>query len=707
MTGAVSRQVDDGVAILTITNPPVNALAQPVRQALLAAVVAAEQDPAVRAIVIRGAGRVFVAGADIREFDAPPLEPLLNDVLLRIEALSKPVIAALHGATLGGGLELALASHFRCATRAATLGLPEIKLGLLPGSGGTQRLPRLVGPGVALDMMLGGATIDATRAHGLGIVDRLLDDGDDGGGAVRFARDLIAEGRGPRRLRDAVVDPTLASATSFEERRARAAREQAGLLAGGYIVECVEASVAQPFDAALALSRRRFEECRNSVASRSLRHLFFAERPQPGGARAAARPVKQTAVIGSGTMGAGIAISLATAGFEVVLIDPKPDALAAGMQRVASTIQASAAKGRLSADDASAAIERVTSASALAGAARADLVIEAVFESMQVKRDVFGALDSICAPHAVLATNTSTLDVDEIAAATRRPHAVVGMHFFSPANIMRLVEIVRGRDSSPDAVATALATTRRIGKLGIVVGNGFGFVGNRMLYAYGRENQLMLLEGASPAQVDGALKRFGMAMGPNAVGDLAGLDIGYRVRRERKDRPKDPRYYRVADALVEAGRLGQKTGRGAYRYESGRREPVPDPDVDALIEGEAARLGVTRRRFEDEEIVARCTFALINEGARLLEDGIALSAADIDAIWCNGYGFPRLRGGPMFHADTIGLDSVVAGIEGFAALHDARDWAPAPLLVDLARSGRTFVAWDAARASAAPTAGAP
>ena len=701
MTGPVTRGDHAGVAVLTIENPPVNALAQPVRQALLDAVVAAERDPSVRAIVLRGAGRVFVAGADIREFDAPPREPLLNDVLLRIEASTKPVIAALHGATLGGGLELALASHFRAATRGATLGLPEIKLGLLPGSGGTQRLPRVVGPGVALDMMLSGTPIDAERAHALGIVDRLVDDGDDGKAAMAFARELVAAGRAPRRLREATVDRAKAAETSFDDRRARAAREQPGLLAAGYIVECVEASVVQPFDAALALSRRRFEECRNSVASRSLRHLFFAERPASAAAgRGAARAIRRTAVIGSGTMGAGIAISLATGGYEVVLIDPKADALAAGVQRVATTLEASAAKGRLSAADATAAMARVTSAASLEGAAGADLVIEAVFESMQVKRDVFAALDSISGPGTVLATNTSTLDVDEIAAATRRPEAVVGMHFFSPANIMRLVEIVRGRDSGADAIATALAVTRRIGKLGIVVGNGFGFVGNRMLYAYGRENQLMLLEGAGPAQIDAALRRFGMAMGPNAVGDLAGLDIGYRVRRERKDRPSDPRYYRVADALVEAGRLGQKTGRGAYRYEAGSREPLPDPEVDALIASEAARLGVIRRRLDDEEIVARCTLALVNEGARLLEEGVALSAADIDAVWCNGYGFPRLRGGPMFHADTLGLGTVLAGIERFAASQGPGDWTPAPLLSELARSGRTFVQWDADHAAA-------
>ncbi len=702
----VRCRVDDGIAILTIESPPVNALAHPVRQALLAAVVAAEADGAVRALLIHGAGRCFVAGADIHEFEAAPREPLLNDVLLRLEACTKPVIAALNGTTLGGGLELALACHYRCATAEVTLGLPEIKLGLLPGSGGTQRLPRVVGASVALDLMLGGTPIGAARAHELGILDRLIGGSDVLEGALAYARELVQARVPPRRLCAASVPGPKPDPAMFAERRARAAREQPGLLAPGYIVDCVEAAGEQPFAAALALSRRRFEECRVSVASRSLRHLFFAERPRAGPLpRPTARRVQRVAVIGAGTMGAGIAISLVTSGHEVVLIDPQPAAVAAGLKRVATILESAAAKGRMSAAEAAAAIGRVTSSAELAAAAPADLVIEAVFESMAVKREVFGALDRICRADAVLATNTSTLDVDEIAAATSRPAAVVGMHFFSPANVMRLVEVVRGAASAPDVVATALATTRHMGKLGVVVGNGFGFVGNRMLYAYGRENQLMLLEGASPAQIDGALRQFGMAMGPNAVGDLAGLDIGYRVRRERKDRPSDPRYYRVADALVEAGRLGQKTARGAYRYEAGSRDPIPDPDVDALIEREAASLGVIRRSFTGEEIVNRCIFALINEGARLLEEGVALAAADIDAIWCNGYGFPRLRGGPMFHADTIGLAAVLAGVEHFAGLYGAKDWAASPLLRTLAGNGQGFVEWDRARTAGARASG--
>jgi 3-hydroxyacyl-CoA dehydrogenase len=694
MAAPVRHTIDGDIAILEIENPPVNALAQPVRAALLAAVQAAAADPAVRGVIIHGAGRCFVAGADLREFDAPPRAPLLNDVLLSIEALGKPVLAALHGAALGGGLELALACHYRCGSENASVGFPEIKLALMPGSGGTQRLPRLVGAAVTLEMMLGGKPIDATRAMTLGILDRLITGPDLAGGAVTFLRELLALKKGPRPLRDVNLHPGPGDAALYAREREPLTRRNFGDLAGRYIVECVEAAYHQPFDAALALSRRRFEECRVSLESRALRHLFFAERPAASGARTNFPGVQSVAVIGAGTMGSGIAVSLATSGHEVVMIDSAITAVAAGLKCVTETIEASVRKGRMTAAAASAAIARVTGSAELAAVAPAGLVIEAVFESMAVKQEVFRSLDHLCRSDAVLATNTSTLDVDAIASVTARPQSVVGMHFFSPAHVMRLVEIVRGAASSPDTIATALAVARRMGKLGVVVGNCFGFVGNRMLYAYGRENQLMLLEGASPSQIDATLKSFGMAMGPNAVGDLAGLDVGYRVRQERADRPKDPRYFRVADLLVEAGRLGQKTGRGAYRYQPGSREALADPEVDALIMAESARLGITRRTIADDEIVARCIYALINEGAAILGDGIATSAADIDAIWCNGYGFPRRRGGPMFYADTIGVAEVTAGIARFSSEQGAQYWTPAPLLLDLAQRGSSFAEWD-------------
>jgi 3-hydroxyacyl-CoA dehydrogenase len=688
---AIQRR--DGVAVIVIEHAPVNALAQPVRAALLAAIESAESDPAVRAVVIHGAGRHFVAGADIREFDHEPHAPLLNDMLLRIEAASKPVIAALHGSVLGGGFELALACHYRVAAPDVSLGLPEIRLGLLPGSGGTQRLPRLVGAAPALECMLSGDPIDLERARALDILDgesgreELLEH------ACRFAREVVGVDLEGRRLCNRAVPGGAPDPAWVARERAAAMRKFPRVASVDAIIECVTAGCNEPFHTALALSRRRFEECRRSEASRALRHLFFAERESKSDV--APRSVRAVGVLGSGTMGSGIATNLATAGFEVTLVDSDERALAAGMERARGALAAAVDKGRLDSAAAAAADTRIRPARGIEALAAADLVIEAVFESLAVKQEVFARLGALCAPGAVLASNTSTLDIDAIAQASHRPRDVVGMHFFSPAHIMRLVEIVRGRDTSPDVIATARSVARRMGKLGVVVGNCFGFVGNRMLYAYGRENQLLLLEGASPAQIDAALESFGMAMGPNAVGDLAGLDVGYRARRERKDLPDDPRYYRVADMLVEAGRLGQKAGRGAYLYPQGARRRVPDPEVEAMIGAEAARLGIERRTVSDEEICERCLFALINEGARLLGEGIAASAGDIDAIWCNGYGFPRFRGGPMFYADSLGPAVVLEGVRRFGKAQSTKYWTPAPLLEELGRSGDTFEAWRA------------
>jgi len=696
-TAVVHSASRGGIAVVTIEHPPVNAIDQSVRAGLLAAIVAADADPAIHAIVVCGAGRHFVAGAAIEEFDAGPGPPLLNDVLLRVEACGKPVVAALHGSALGGGLELALACHYRCSTADAVLGFPEIRLGLLPGSGGTQRLPRLVGFREALTMMLGAEPVPAGRAAELGLVDRVVAGIDALDAAIALARELVAAGKGPARTRDRSVRGDPPPQVWLDEARATAKRKFPGVASVEPIIECVHAASAEPFEVALALSRRHFEACRKSVPSRALRHLFFAER----GSRvdSPAREVRTVGVLGAGTMGSGIAISLSTAGYDVLLLDTRAEAVAAGLERVRTTLDGQVAKGRLGRQDVDHAIARVQGAHGFDALRAADLVIEAVFENLAVKQDVFAQIGRVCQPGAVLATNTSTLDVDAIAATSGRMPDVVGMHFFSPANVMRLVEVVRGSATAPEVIATALAVSRRMGKLGIVVGNCFGFVGNRMLYSYGRENQLLMLEGASPAQVDAVLERFGMAMGPNAVGDLAGLDVGYRARRERRDLPADARYYRVADMLVEAGRLGQKAGRGAFLYPAGSRKPLPDPEVDAMIVAEAARLDVERREVPDAEILDRCLFALINEGARILGEGIAASPGDIDAIWCNGYGFPRYRGGPMFHADTIGLDTVLAGVRRFAAAHGPTYWTPAPLLVELAARGDTFTAWQARRAN--------
>ena len=695
--GRIRAERRGSIALIRIDHPPVNALSFAVRSALLAAVEAAEADPEVDAIVIAGEGSHFVAGADIRDFDRDPRSPLLNDALLRIEASTTPVVAAMHGSVLGGGLELGLACHYRIAAGNASFGFPEIRLGLLPGSGGTQRLPRLIGAAESLELMLSGEPIDCARAAELGIVDRTVTATQDlTDAAMSFAAEVAARAEAPPRLRDRTVPGGAPDAALIERERAAAGRKFPGVKSVDAIIECVGAAVDRKFDDALALSRVRFEECRRSNASRALRHLFFAERD----ARADGREVRTVGVLGAGTMGAGIAISLATAGLNVVLVDTKPEALAAGMDRMRGTLKTAVEKGRLDAAVAAAAVERVRPGSRMEDLANADLVIEAVFESLAVKRDVFAALGKICRPGAVLASNTSTLDIDAIAAASGRAADVVGMHFFSPANVMRLVEIVRGGATAPDVLATARAVTRRMRKLGVTVGNCFGFVGNRMLYAYGRENQLLLLEGALPAQVDRALETFGMAMGPNAVSDLAGIDVGYRVRRERKDLPDDPRYYRVADMLFEAGRLGQKTGKGAYLYPEGSRKPVRDPEVESMIAAESARLGIERREVADEEIVQRCLFALINEGAAILEQGFASSPADIDVIWCNGYGFPRFRGGPMFYADTLGTAAVLEGIRRFERTLGPKYWTPAPLLQTLAASGETFQSWHDRRTAA-------
>ena len=691
--GAVRR--DGDVAVFMFDNPPVNALSQPVRAALLDAIEALDADPAVRAIVLAGAGRGFVAGADVREFDRPPADPLLPAVLSRLESCGKPVVCALHGATLGGGAETALACHYRCASGDLQLGFPEVSLGLLPGAGGTVRLPRVAGWQAALDLMTGGKTIGIDPAIALGIVDRRVD-GDLVAGAVGWARELADSGMPPRRILDLPVPPSRPAL--FEEYLHTLPASTRRLPAPPRIVEALASAAMLPAEAALARARTLFLECLASVESRSLRHLFFAER-RPAPDSGLVRDVSHAAVLGAGTMGSGIAISLATGGIGVTLVDAKQEALDAGLARVKSAIDAAERKGRLDQPAAEAARARVQGSLTLAAVAGADLVVEAVFENLAVKRELFSRLGELAKPGTVLATNTSTLDVDAIAAASGRPADVVGMHFFSPANVMRLVEVVRGRQSSREALATAQAVTRRIGKIAIPVGNAFGFVGNRMLYAYGREKELMMLEGASPEGIDRALQDFGMAMGPNAVGDLAGLDIGFQARKEWQEKPDDPRFYRVSDRLAELGRFGQKSGRGFYRYDGPGRERSPDPEVTELIRLEADRLGISRRDVEPGEIVTRCILALVNEGARILEAGIAESPDDIDVIWCNGYGFPRHRGGPMFYADTVGLHGVVDAIRGLAREHGGRYWEPAALLSRLAADETTFAAWQAARAA--------
>ena len=688
----VSVETRDNLAIVTIDNPPVNALSHAVRAGIVNALDEAE-DAGADAIVLCCAGRTFVAGADIREFGKPPQPPWLPEVIARIEACGYPVVAALHGTTLGGGLELALGCHYRIAVPTARVGLPEVLLGILPGAGGTQRLPRLVGAERALDMMISGKPVNAVEAARAGVVDRLAESGDLLGEAMAFAHELASGGEPPRLIRDLSVDPV--GPEFFSDYRKRIARRTRGLMSPERIVRCVEAALQVPIDEALKEEREHFHECMASPQSSALRHLFFAERqavkPPPGVSPAVAGPeISHIAIIGAGTMGAGIAYSCLGAGFRVTVLDYDEAGLAQGRKTIEGLYEGGVARGKVSPAKAEDGLGRLTTSQDYDAVANADLVIEAVFESMAVKEQVFARLDRVCRADTILATNTSTLDVDRIAAATGRPEKVIGTHFFSPAHIMRLVEIVRGDATGDAVIISALALAKRLRKVGVVVGNCFGFVGNRMLYGYGRESQLLLLEGAAPEQIDGALQEWGMAMGPLAVGDLAGLDVGYSIRRERTDLPDDPLFYRMADVLVEAGRLGLKTGKGMYRYESGSRAPIPDPEVEAWIAREAEALDVERREIDAQEIVERCVYALIVEGARILEEGMASRSGDIDVIWVNGYGFPRYRGGPMHYADTIGVDKVYARVCEFRDRFGPMYWEVPKLLEDLGRNGGKF-----------------
>ena len=688
----VSVETRDNLAIVTIDNPPVNALSQAVRAGIVSALDEAEGAGA-EAVVLHCAGRTFVAGADISEFGKPLKPPWLPEVIARIEACGPPVVAALHGTTLGGGLELALGCHYRIAVPTARVGFPEVHLGLIPGAGGTQRLPRLVGVEHALDMMISGKPVNAAEAAGMGIVDRLAESGKLLDEAMNFAGELAAGGEPPRLIRGLSVEPV--HPEFFAEYRKRIARKTRGLLSPERIVRCVEASLHVPIDRALKEEREHFFECMASPQSSALRHLFFAERqavkPPPGVSTGSEAPeIRRIAVIGAGTMGAGIAYSCLGAGFQVTVLDNDEAGLARGRKNIEGLYEGGVARGKVSRQKAEDGLGRLTTSQDYVAVAQADLVIEAVFESMAIKQEVFARLDRVCGPDAILATNTSTLDVDRIAAATDRPGKVIGTHFFSPAHIMRLVEIVRGAETEDSVIVAGLALAKRLRKVGVVVGNCFGFVGNRMLYGYGRESQLLLLEGAAPERIDGALQDWGMAMGPHAVGDLAGLDVGYSVRRERTDLPDDPRFYRMVDVLVEAGRLGRKTGKGMYRYEPGSRVPVPDPEVEAWIAREAEALGIERRTIGEQEIVERCIYALIVEGARILEEGIASRSGDIDVVWVNGYGFPRYRGGPMHYADTIGVDKVYARVCEFRDRFGPMYWEVPELLEDLGRHGGKF-----------------
>ena len=686
------------IAVITIDNPPVNAMSPGIPGAVIARLREADADSAVTAIVIRGGGAGSIAGADIRTFGKPwPAgEPTLRDILGAVEKSGKPVIAALKGVCLGGGLELALACHYRVAAPDAAVGQPEVKLGFPPGAGGTQRLPRLAGVEAALDMILSGNPVPARKAKDLGILDA-LPPGDLTEGAVRFAEARVAAG-GPHRLareREAV----LADKGLFEAKRKELAKRSHGQRAALACIDCVELTQTTPFDEAIRRERAIFEDCMASEESKALRHVFFAERAAGKVAglskETPAGTIAEAAVIGSGTMGTGIAISIADAGVPVSILDTDAKALERALGRIRSTYEANAAKGRMTATDVETRMALFRPVSSYEALRTADLVIEAVFEEMPIKKQVFAALDRVAKANAILASNTSYLDIDEIAQTVpgRKGH-VLGMHFFSPANIMRLLEVVRTKTVSPGTLATVLAFGRRLRKVPVVAGVCHGFIGNRMLSGYVRESQFLLEEGASPQQVDKALTDFGMPMGIFAVKDLAGLDIGWRTRKAFAHlRAPNTRYSPVDDWLNEKGRHGQKTGAGYYRYEAGSRTPIPDPLVDELIAKAAREQGIARRAIPDAEIIERCLYPLVNEGARVLEEGIAQRASDIDIVWINGYGFPAWRGGPMHWADTVGLPKVLEAIRDLARSRDF--WEPAPLLERLVREGKSFADLDA------------
>lgn len=678
------------IAILTLSNPPVNALAQGVRDGLQKGVAAANSDPSVKVIVIVGEGRAFSAGADITEFRSAPKPPGLGEVIDSIEASQKPVVAALNGLALGGGLEVALGCHYRVACKSvAQLGLPEVKIGILPGAGGTQRLPRIIGVEPALDMIVSGNPVNAEAAAKAGLVDGLAD-GPVLEAAIAFAKELIASGKGPRRASDKTIDPASIPAGLFDGKRASLGRHPSGPMAPRNCISAVEASIGTSLRDGLMRERELFSELAGSPYARALQYAFFAERQAASipdiGSGVKPRDIRAVGVLGAGTMGTGIALAFLNAGFPVTIVEAERPALDKGAARIRETIESNVKRGRINEEEGKARIGNLRTSLGMEDLVGADLIIEAVFENLALKKGVFGKLDKIAKQGAILATNTSTLDVDAIAAATGRPGDVLGMHFFSPANIMRLLEIVRGGATAKDALATAMQVAKRIGKVGVVSGVCFGFIGNRMLEAYLEEVQAMLLEGASPSEIDASLEGWGLAMGPNAMMDLAGLDVGYRIRREHELSQERRRLYRVADAIVEMGRHGQKTGAGYYRYGTDRKRQS-DPEVETLIAKEAASQGVSRRTLQGEEIVERCLLRLVNEGARVLDEGIALRASDIDTIYLTGYGFPAWRGGPMWQAENIiGLKDAVEKTRRYEKAYGKR-WSLAPLLDRLAGSG--------------------
>ncbi len=686
------------VAVITLNNPPVNGLSLATRTAIVAGLNKALADDAVKALVITGAGKAFCGGADIREFNTPKTltEPTTRGVIAELEASTKPVVAAIHSVAMGGGLELAMGCHFRVAAPNAQIALPEVKLGLLPGAGGTQRLPRLVGVETALNMIVSGTPAKSQDLADTALFDQMIEGTrleDLLAGAIAFAHKAVADKLPLKRVRDIVIDyPHHQAFFQF-------ARNTVGAVAKNYpaplkCVEAVAAAVGMTFDDGLKFERECFLLLVETTVSKALRHAFFAERaaakildvPDDTPVRA----IKSAAIIGAGTMGGGIAMNFANAGIPVTLVEMKQEALERGLATVRKNYEGSVKKGRLSPAKLDERMGLIKSTLSFDEIKDADIVIEAVFEDIGVKEQVFKKLDAVMKPGAILASNTSTLDVNRIAAFTKRPQDVIGTHFFSPANVMKLLEIVRAEKTGKDVLATTMRLAKAIKKTGVVSGVCDGFIGNRMLEEYIRQSLFLLDEGASPEQVDGALQTWGLAMGPFAMYDLAGNDIGWHIRKRRYIERPDMAYSKIADAICELGRFGQKTGSGWYKYEKGSRKPVPDPVVDALIVAHRKALGITPRKISKDEIITRCIYALVNEGAKILEEGIAMRASDIDMVYLSGYGFPLWRGGPMFYADTVGLSKVLSAMEKHAKGYHGECWQPAALLSRLAAAGKTF-----------------
>jgi 3-hydroxyacyl-CoA dehydrogenase len=707
MNNLVRVTKDNDVTIITIDNPPVNALSPGVPEGISAAIDAANSDPGVKAAVVIGAGRTFVAGADIKEFikmtSSGTRRATLLPLLLHIEDSGKPVVMAIHGQAFGGGLELAMAGHYRVASPTAQVGQPEVNLGIIPGAGGTQRLPRLIGVAKAVEMCAGGKPISAREAAALGLTDQLIE-GDLLLGAVAFAREIAGKPAPKTRERTQKLGTSVENAPIFAAARDTACKKQRGLKAPLAAIDAIEAGIGSSFDEGCQAEAKLFTECLFSDQSKALIHVFFGEREVakiPDVPRETpAIPVNRVAVVGSGTMGGGIAMVFANAGIPVLLKDVDEAALELGMGKIRKNYASSVQRGRFTQAFVDERLKLITPVLNYDAFSDVDMVVEAVFEGMALKKTVFADLDRVCRRGAILATNTSTLNIDEIAAATSRPEAVIGTHFFSPANVMRLLEIVRGKKSGKEVIATCMQLSKKLGKIGVLVGNCRGFVGNRMFGPYRREAQFLIEEGAEVEAVDQALAEFGMAMGPMATGDLAGLDVGWRIRKEYRHLEKPGiRQPFAEDRLCEMGRYGQKTGRGWYRYDESRR-PSNDPEVSALVRKWSADAGIPQRQISAEEIVDRCIYALVNEGARILEEGYALRAVDIDIIYINGYGFPAYRGGPMWHADTVGLQKVYQRICEFHQQHGEL-WEPAPLLRRLVETGKTFAEFDKEQVAAA------